>query len=67
MEEIVAKNCGRSAGEIVDAIFKAVQAHCNGVPAFDDETVVVMKVKEQPEVKSKSLKAKKTLPALRSV
>jgi sigma-B regulation protein RsbU (phosphoserine phosphatase) len=67
VEEIVAKNCGRSAGEIVDAIFKAVQAHCNGVPAFDDETVVVMKVKEQPEVKSKSLKAKKTLPALRSV
>jgi phosphoserine phosphatase RsbU/P len=67
VEEIVAKNCERSAEEIVNAIFKAVQAHCNGVPAFDDETVVVMKVKEQPEAKSKTLKAKKTSPALRSV
>jgi phosphoserine phosphatase RsbU/P len=67
LEEVVAKNHERSANEIVAAIFSAVSAHCNGVPPFDDETVVVMKVKDQPEVAKKVQAARKTSAALRSV
>jgi sigma-B regulation protein RsbU (phosphoserine phosphatase) len=67
IEEIVAKNYERSAEQIVKAIFDAVAAHSNGVAVFDDETVVVLKVKDEAALKPKAQKTKKTSAALRSV
>ncbi len=46
VEKIVATNCMSSARQIVDAIFAAVMEHAAGAPAFDDQTVVVLKVKD---------------------
>ncbi len=45
LEDIARANAGRSAEEIVDAIFNAVSSHAQGVEAFDDQTIVVLKVK----------------------
>ena len=45
LEEIVAKNCARKRRGLVDAIFTAVSDHAEGVDAFDDQTIVVLKVK----------------------
>ena len=45
LEKMMQDNCGASAEEIVDAIFKAVSIHAEGVEAFDDQTIVVLKVK----------------------
>ena len=45
VDQIVAANCGGSAEEIVKEIFDAVEKHSEGVAHFDDETVVVVKVK----------------------
>jgi sigma-B regulation protein RsbU (phosphoserine phosphatase) len=47
IHEIVAANCGLDAGRILDAIFNAVFEHAEGVATFDDQTVVVLKVKER--------------------
>ena len=38
-------NANRSAEEMVDAIFTAVSTHAEGVEAFDDQTIVALKVK----------------------
>ena len=35
----------RSAEDLVDTLFKAVSEHADGVEAFDDQTIVVLKVK----------------------
>lgn len=67
LEEVVTRNHERSAEEIVQAIFGEVKKHSKGVAAFDDETVVVIKVRGGEEDTSKSRKAKKTSPSLRSV
>jgi sigma-B regulation protein RsbU (phosphoserine phosphatase) len=67
LEEVVTRNHERSADEIVDAIFTAVSAHAKGVATFDDQTVVVMKVKDPQAEVSKPSKQKKTSPALRNV
>jgi sigma-B regulation protein RsbU (phosphoserine phosphatase) len=45
LEDIVKANCGGSAEDIVDAIFTAVSDHAEGVEAFDDQTIVAIKVK----------------------
>jgi len=45
LEEIVQQNCKNSAEELVDAIFDAVSRHAEGVEAFDDQTIVALKVK----------------------
>ena len=45
VDQIVAANCRGSAAEIVKEIFDAVEKHSEGVAHFDDETVVVVKVK----------------------
>jgi sigma-B regulation protein RsbU (phosphoserine phosphatase) len=45
LEAMVKENAARSAEELVDAIFKAVSSHAQGVEAFDDQTIVVLKVK----------------------
>ena len=45
LEDIVKANAHRSAEEFVDAIFTAVSNHAEGVEAFDDQTLVALKVK----------------------
>jgi phosphoserine phosphatase RsbU/P len=45
MEHVIAKNAGGSAQEIVDALFNAVDEFSTGFEVFDDQTVVVLKVK----------------------
>ena len=46
--EIVAANPEASANEIVKSIFKAVAEHAAGEDAFDDQTVVAIRVKGAP-------------------
>ena len=48
VEQIVARCAGRPADYVVDCLFKAVEEHAAGVEAFDDQTVVAIKVKESP-------------------
>ena len=45
-EDIVAKSDGVSAEQLVDSLFKAVAEHAAGVETFDDQTVVVIKVRD---------------------
>ena len=45
LEAIVRDNAHRSAEELVDIIFSAVSGHAEGVEAFDDQTIVAIKVK----------------------
>ena len=45
LEKIVRDSAGRSPEELVDAIFTAVSSHAEGVEAFDDQTIVAIKVK----------------------
>ena len=45
LEELVQQNCARTAAGIVEAIFAAVKAHRQTRAAFDDETVLAVKVK----------------------
>lgn len=47
VEEVVQKNWKKTADEIVSAIFQAVVDHSAGASQFDDQTVVVLKVKGQ--------------------
>ncbi|HEY4961504.1 MAG TPA: GAF domain-containing SpoIIE family protein phosphatase [Terriglobales bacterium] len=51
LEKAVLKNADRSADEIAQAIFSAVSEHAKGVEAFDDQTIVVLKVKGTPAKK----------------
>lgn len=45
IEHVVVKNAGRSAKEIADTLFQAASDFSAGTPVFDDQTVVVLKVK----------------------
>jgi phosphoserine phosphatase RsbU/P len=45
VEKIVAECAGKSADCVVDALFKAVAEHSAGVEAFDDQTVVAIRVR----------------------
>jgi sigma-B regulation protein RsbU (phosphoserine phosphatase) len=45
VENVIDKNAGGSAQEIVDAIFKAADEFAAGAEVFDDQTAVVLKVK----------------------
>ncbi len=45
LEKITRANAHRNAEELVDAIFRAVSSHAEGVETFDDQTIVVLKVK----------------------
>jgi len=51
LEKIVRDKAHRSAEELVDTIFTAVSAHAEGVEAFDDQTIVALKVKGTPAKK----------------
>ncbi len=48
VEELVAKCIAVSADCVVDSLFKSVAAHAAGVEAFDDQTVVAIRVKDGP-------------------
>jgi phosphoserine phosphatase RsbU/P len=48
LEQIIAANCPLSADAVVKAIFQAVADHAGSEDAFDDQTVVVMRVKSNP-------------------
>ncbi len=45
LEKIALANVRGTAEELVDAIFTAVSSHAEGVEAFDDQTIVALKVK----------------------
>jgi len=45
VEQIVAKCVGESADCVISSIFKAVTEHVGGEEAFDDQTVVAIRVK----------------------
>ena len=45
LEHVIAQNCKGSAQQIVDAIFSAADEFSSGAPVFDDQTVVVLKVR----------------------
>lgn len=45
IEKTISKHCDQSAQEIVDALFEAADKFSAGAPVFDDQTVVVLKVK----------------------
>ncbi|HZR30749.1 MAG TPA: SpoIIE family protein phosphatase [Terriglobales bacterium] len=47
LEKVVSKVASGSAQEVVDAIFSAMGEHAAGVEAFDDATVVALKVKSK--------------------
>jgi phosphoserine phosphatase RsbU/P len=51
LEKTVLKYADGSADEIAQAIFSAVSEHAKGVDAFDDQTIVVLKVKGPPTKK----------------
>jgi sigma-B regulation protein RsbU (phosphoserine phosphatase) len=70
VEEVVRLKHERSADELVTAIFDAVKLHSAGVRAFDDETVVVIKIKDTGKTISPAAAQKrrtKTSKALRNV
>ena len=64
VEKLVARNADRSAAQIVDAIFDEVIEFVGGMEAFDDQTVVALKVKgpapRPPAVATKSGEKKKS-------
>jgi sigma-B regulation protein RsbU (phosphoserine phosphatase) len=45
IEQVIAKNSRRNAQQIADALFHATEKFSAGAPVFDDQTVVVLKVK----------------------
>lgn len=45
IEQVTARHSTRSAQQILDAIFAAANDFAGGTPVFDDQTVVVLKVK----------------------
>ena len=49
VEQIVANSDGISAEGLVNSLFDAVAEHASGVETFDDQTVVVIKVKDGSE------------------
>jgi sigma-B regulation protein RsbU (phosphoserine phosphatase) len=46
IEKVIARNCHLNARQIADALFDAADKFSVGAPVFDDQTVVVLKVKE---------------------
>ncbi len=51
LEKVVRKVAEGGADDIAQAIFSAVSDHAKGVDAFDDQTIVVLKVKGSPAKK----------------
>ena len=59
VEEIVAATCQGSADDIVTAIFQTVCEHAASVEAFDDQTIVAVKIGQRPDVAAKKSAKKK--------
>jgi sigma-B regulation protein RsbU (phosphoserine phosphatase) len=51
LRQVIEQTCQKSATEIVAAIFKSVDEFVGGVTAFDDQTVVAIRVKDQAKRK----------------
>jgi serine phosphatase RsbU (regulator of sigma subunit) len=51
VEEVIAGCAEISADCVVKSLFKAVTEHAAGEEAFDDETVVAIKLKGEPKRK----------------
>jgi sigma-B regulation protein RsbU (phosphoserine phosphatase) len=51
LRHVIEQTCQKSATEIVAAIFKSVDEFVGGVTAFDDQTVVAIRVKDQTKRK----------------
>jgi len=51
LEQIADRNSHLSAEELVDRLFTAVSEHAEGVDPFDDQTIVVLKVKGNSSAK----------------
>jgi len=51
LERVLERHCKEPAGEIVDAVFAAVNRFVGRVEAFDDQTVAVLKIKETKKKK----------------
>ena len=45
VERVVAENCHHSADAIAEAVFSAAATHAAGVDPYDDQTIVVLKVR----------------------
>jgi sigma-B regulation protein RsbU (phosphoserine phosphatase) len=45
LENVIARNWDKTAEQLLDALFEAVTVHAAGAIPFDDQTVVVLKVK----------------------
>ena len=69
IEKIVAAKHSASAQEIVNCIFDAVRDFCQGCDPFDDETVVVVKIKTSAAAIAETTRkrSRRTDPSLRSV
>ncbi|MGA2924043.1 MAG: GAF domain-containing protein [Candidatus Sulfotelmatobacter sp.] len=52
VEKLITECGGSSADCVVDILFKAVAEHSAGVETFDDQTVVAIKVKDNPAASS---------------
>jgi sigma-B regulation protein RsbU (phosphoserine phosphatase) len=48
LEKVADQNLRLNAEGLVDKLFSAVSRHAEGVDPFDDQTIVVLKVKESP-------------------
>jgi sigma-B regulation protein RsbU (phosphoserine phosphatase) len=66
VEEIVRQHHEKSAETLVAIIFDAIHEHSSGVRAFDDETVVVVKIKDTGKTTT-SAKKRATTKALRDL
>jgi sigma-B regulation protein RsbU (phosphoserine phosphatase) len=51
LEKVADQNLHLSAEALVDKLFSAVSGHAEGVDPFDDQTIVVLKVKEASHTK----------------
>lgn len=58
VEKLVGENCRQSAEQILDVIYQAVNQHADGVAAFDDQTVMVIKAKDAAANSKKKMKSK---------
>lgn len=70
IQEVVAKHCEAGAEKLVELLVQAVRKFSGRTPRFDDETVVVLKVKPQAAEVARSDSArtkKRTSGALRNV
>jgi len=67
LEEVVKKHCKGSAESIITALEKSVRAFAGATRPFDDETVVILKVKDEADSASQKRGQQKTNATLRNI